>query len=119
MEKDSYGEIINSKYTYQEISYLLKNGRSVIIGWTDGEGSHYDILFTLNVIKEGTLQGGLRWNDLFVSVMRKGCFGFLTDDEKSVDYVGEKLGFGKNITTEKLTELINGVIRHLKGVREE
>lgn len=114
MEKDKYGEVINGEKTYKEIAYLLKSGHSVIIGWTDEEYTHYDILFTLNVVKEGTLQGGLRWNDLFVSIMRKGSFGFLTDSKKDSGYIGEKLGLGNNITTEKLTELINGIIEHLK-----
>ena len=114
MEKDKYGEIINGEKTYKEIAYLLKHGNSIIIGWTDEEYTHYDILFTLNVVKEGTLQGGLRWNDLFVSIMRKGAFGFLTDSEKDSGYIAEKLSLENNITTEKLTELINGIIKALK-----
>lgn len=114
MNKDQYGEIINGENTYKKIAYLLKSGHSVIIGWTDEEHTHYDILFNLNVVKEGTLQGGLRWNDLFVSIMRKGCFGFLTDGQKESGYVGEKLGLGNNVTTEKLTKLINGIIKNLK-----
>ncbi len=114
MDKDEYGEVINSEKTYKEIAYQLKHGNSVIIGWTDEEGTHYDILFSLNVVKEGTLQGGLRWNDLFVSIMRKGAFGFLTDSPKDSGYIGEKLSLGDNITTEKLTELINGIILNLK-----
>lgn len=115
MDKDEYGEVINGKNTYKEIVYQLKHGNSVIIGWTDQEYTHFDILFSVNVIKEGTLQGGLRWNDLFVSIMRKGAFGFLADTEKDSGYIGEKLGLGNNITTEKVTELINGIIKQAKG----
>lgn len=114
MDKDTYGEVINGENTYKEIAYLLKSGRSVIIGWTDEDYTHYDILFSLNVIKEGTLQGGLRWNDLFVSIMRIGSFGFLIDSKKDSGYIGEKLGLGDNITTNKLTDLINGIIERLK-----
>lgn len=114
MDKDKFGEVINGEKTYKEIAYKIKHGYSVIIGWTDEEYTHFDILFTLNVVKEGTLQGGLRWNDLFVSIMRKGAFGFLTDSKKDSGYIGEKLGLGDNVTTEKLTELINGIIDNLK-----
>lgn len=114
MNKDEYGEVINGEKTYKEIAYQLKAGNSVIIGWTDEEYTHYDVLFSLNVVKEGELQRGLKWNDLFVSVMSIGAFGFLTNDEKASGYVGEKLGMGNNITTEKLTELINGIIKVLK-----
>ena len=114
MDKDIYGEVVNGENTYKEIAYLLKHGSSVIIGWTDQAYTHYDILFSLNVVKEGTLQGGLRWNDLFVSIMRIGVFGFLTDSKKESGYIGEKLGLDNNETTEKLTELINGIIENLK-----
>lgn len=115
MNKDDYGEVINGENTYKEISYQLKHGNSVIIGWTDGEGTHLDILFSVNVVKEGILQGGLRWSDLFVSIMRIGCFGFTTDGEKHSGYVGEKLNLRDNVTTDKLTELINGIINTSKN----
>lgn len=115
MDFDEYGEVINGENTYICIGNLLKKGNSVIIGWTDEHCTHYDILFNLNVIKHGELQGGLRWNDLFVSIMRRGAFGFLTDNEKDSNYVAEKLGLLPCITADKITELINGVIKRLKG----
>ena len=116
MNKDEFDEVINGEKTYKEIAYQLKHGNSVIIGWTDEEWTHYDILFTLNVVKEGGLQSGLRWNDLFVSIMRKGAFGFLTDNLKDKGYVAEKLNLNYNVTAEKITELINGIITNLQGV---
>lgn len=51
---------------------------------------------------------------MFVSIMRIGAFGFLIDSEKHSGYIGEKLNLGDNITTEKLIELINGIIGYLK-----
>lgn len=114
MDKDTYGEVVNGEKTYKEIAYLLKSGNSVIIGWTDEEETHLDILFCLNVVKEGQLQGGLRWNDLFISIMRVGSFGFLTDNKKDSGYIGEKLNLRNNVTTQKLTELVNGIIENLK-----
>ena len=114
MDIEKYGEVINGENTYKTIAKNLKNGKSVIVGWTDEEGTHFDILFSLNVVKEGPLQGGLRWNDLFVSIMKIGAFGFLIGSEKHSGYIGEKLNLGDNITTEKLTELINGIIGYLK-----
>ena len=47
--------------------------------------------------------------------MRRGAFGFLTDNEKDSNYVAEKLGLLPCITADKITELINGVIKRLKG----
>ena len=46
--------------------------------------------------------------------MSRGAFGFKIDDKKHSSYVGEKLSLGENETSEKLTELINGVIGKLK-----
>lgn len=118
MNKDTYGEIINGKETYQDIAKNLKNKGSIIIGWTDGEFTHLDILFSYRVtrVKDNVLQRGLRWTDLFVSIMGIGAMGFITDHEKTPAYIAEKLNTGNNITTEKLTELINGIIQALKEV---
>ena len=67
MNKDKYGEIINGQDTYKEIADKLKKGKSVIIGWTDQEMTHQDILFTGGAYKEedNILQGGLLPSDLF------------------------------------------------------
>ena len=47
--------------------------------------------------------------------MRRGSFGFILDgSEKSVGYVAEKLGLAVNVTSKKITELINGIITMLK-----
>lgn len=52
MNKDKYDEIMNGENTYKEIANRLKQGQAVIIGWTDEEYTHLDILFTYNVYKE-------------------------------------------------------------------
>lgn len=121
MDRDEYGEIINGEATYKEIAQELNfhDHASVLIGWTDQQGTHLDILFTRGTIAFGTnIQGGIKAWDLFVSVMRWGSFGF---DPKHLDtspgYYDEKLGnrasFGP--TAEPLAELINGVKKHLNG----
>ena len=95
METDEYGEVINSEKTFENIAMILKKGKSIIIGWTDQNATHYDILFTGGAYKqEGNyLQRGLRGNELFVSVMSHGAFGFNLDGEKSSGYIAEKLHF--------------------------
>lgn len=122
MNFDEYGEVINGEDTYREIADLLTDisglaGRKpVIIGWTDGKGTHFDILFVLGAEKFGTIQGGIRGSDLFVSIMRWGAFGFCVDHKDTdAGYYEEKLGnrgtFGP--TAEPLAELINGVKKYL------
>lgn len=110
MELDDYGEVVNAKRTYEDIGILLLLGKSVIIGWTDSIYTHYDILFTYNPIKQGYLQRGLKANDLYVSVMSRGSFGFdITNKNTDSGYVAEKLNLQDDETSKKLTELINNI----------
>ena len=114
MNKDSYEEVINGKETYTSIAEFLKANKSVIIGWTDEEYTHYDILFNYgNVVKEGNMQRGIKNTDLFVSIIDKTSYGFKADSEKLGGYIAEKLRLGNNVTATKVTELINGVIKEL------
>ena len=116
MNKDKYGEIINGKETFEKIANLLKQGESAIIGWTDELFTHYDILFTMGAYKEdgNYFQRGIKANDLFVSVMSKGAFGFKVENgEKHPSYIAEKLYIVGDETVEKFGELINGVIKEL------
>ena len=118
MNKDEYGEIINGNETYSVIADKLINGQSVIIGWTDEECDHRDILFTLRPQKFGTLQRGLNWNShLYISIIDFSCMGFLleykTDNRKHNGYIMEKLRLHDNPCDNKICELINGVIKFL------
>lgn len=116
MDKNEYDEIINGENTYKEISKKLKEGQSVIIGWVDEEMTRLDILFSYLPYTEGTyLQRGIRRNDLFVSIMGMCAYAFSIENEKYSGYIGEKLKIGNNETTEKLTELINGIIKELEN----
>lgn len=115
MKVDEYGEVINGQATYDEIVANLVLGRSIMIGWTDEQMSHFDILFSFRAGRYGSqIQGGLRpETDLLVSIMRVGAFGFeVNASELHPGYVGEKL-FMSGTTCEKLTELINGVKKEL------
>ena len=114
MNKDEYGEIVNGYDTVIEISKRLKEGQSVIIGWTDEKYTHLDLLFNYNSYKEGILQRGLRGSELFVSIIGLGAFGFdVKDREIYKGYILEKLNIRGEPTTSKLAELVNGVIKEL------
>lgn len=113
MNYDEYGEVINGASTFVTIADQLREFEHLMIGWTDEAGTHFDILFANGSEFEGANhQGGIRPNDLFISIMRLGAFGFKRDVELHPDYVAEKLGCG-GITAKKLSELINGVIAEL------
>lgn len=114
MDKDEYGEITNGYNTVKEMAEKLKEGQSVIIGWTDEEYTHLDLLFNYNTYKEGMLQRGLRGNELYVSIISLGAFGFDVEDrEIHKGYISEKLNIHGEPTITKLTELINGIIKEL------
>lgn len=114
MNKDKYGEIINGNETYLEIANKLKEGQSVIIGWTDEKYTHLDLLFNYKTYKRGMLQRGLRGNELYVSIIGLGAFGFdVKDKEIHEGYISEKLNIRGEPTVIKLAELINGIIKEL------
>lgn len=117
MDKDEYDEIINGENTYKEIANRLKQGQAVIIGWTDERSTHLDILFTYHIYKEygNHLQRGLRGNELFISIISIGAFGFDVNNEKYPGYIGEKLNLIGEPTCEKLAELINGIMKELQN----
>lgn len=113
MNKNEYGEVINGIDTYREIAKYIFSGESVGIGWTDEDCTHFDIIFTLGIEKYGLFQGGIKCNDLFVSIIRWSSYGFKADAIKSETYIQEKLMLNDNITGKKVAELVNGVIEYL------
>ncbi len=112
MNYDEYGEVINGDLTYKGIAEELKSN-AVLVGWTDQDGTHFDVLFTLTTLIYGTVQGGIKKKDLFVSIMRKGAFGFEVENiDTHPNYYSEKLA-GMGSTAEKFAELVNGVKKYL------
>jgi hypothetical protein len=119
---DAYEEVLNRPETYKAIAVELWANGSTVIGWTDEQGSHHDVLFTLHPRQWGHLQRGLRgWSDLFVSLMGSGAHGFdVNRGSHPLDpgYVAEKLRpydsqRSLSSTDKALTDLINGVLNAL------
>lgn len=118
MNIDKYNEVINGKKTYKKIAKTLLETGKCIIGWTDQEYDHRDILFTYQPKHlGGELQRGLRWCYLYVSIMGLYSMGFLIesdrDNRKHDDYIREKLMLDDNHCDNKICELINGVIHEI------
>lgn len=118
IDADEYGIIINGPLTYGLISTVCITG--IFFPWTDEEGTQLDLLFSYqpSMLNAAQIQRGLgKGNKLFVSVSGASMFGF--DAFKPTSslypiYVAEKLKLNKGITSEKLTELIIGVIDELQ-----
>lgn len=110
MTKDKYNQVINSVDTYEEIADKLNLYGAVIIGWTDEQCTHLDIMFAYKPYMEGSLQGGMNDAELFVAVRGGGMFGFDVGDTRIFpEYAREKLG----VWGEGLDDLLNGVIKEL------
>lgn len=116
MNYNEYGEVINGEDTYKGIAEELSKN-AVLVGWTDQNGTHLDILFTLNALVYGTnIQGGVKKTDLFVSIMRLGAFGFDPNEKETHSgYYNEKLGTRDTLgpTADHLADLVNGVKKYL------
>lgn len=113
MNYDAYSEVINGKETFKGIAKAIKQGQTIGIGWTDEQGTHFDIIFRLGITIYGGFQRGLKENYLFVSIVGHNCMGFVPDKPKEGDYIQEKLViYGE--CGEKVKELINGVIGELR-----
>ena len=118
MRADVYGDVINDEHTYKDIAENLKREQNVIIGWSDEKYTHLDILFSYRAYKQlgNYLQRGLRGNELFVSIIGLGAFGFdINTNQKAPGYIAEKLNLTGHPTVDKIGELINGVINELIG----
>lgn len=123
---DTYGEAINGPALFQYIAASLldtvtHDRGSLLVGWTDGEYSHHDVLFVHRPESIGNIQRGMRYSRwmLFVSVLGCDTFGFHCDDRNGPlhpGYVSEKLRVGseKSVTTIALTALINGVLDQIE-----
>lgn len=115
MNRNEYLEIINGNGTYETIAKELLQNKTVGIGWTDEEYTHFDIIFKLGLdVKEGSFQRGIKKEYLFVSVIDHTSYGFVPNTIKEVGYITEKLG----LHNDKLSELINGVISSLNNMGE-
>jgi len=124
MNMDIYGEVINGEDTYYTIAKNLLDTGKCIIGWTDQEYDHRDIMFVYKpTYLGGTLQRGLRPYYLYVSIMSFSCMGFLieknTDNRKDNGYIMEKLQLHNNHCDRAICDLINGVIEQLDLLRLE
>ena len=116
MNKNEYGEVINGKDTYKEMAKLLKDGKTIGIGWTDELSTHLDIVFKLGLdTKEGYFQRGLRENYLYVSIISFTSFGFCVENGIKIGgYIQEKLNMN-NDCGDELANLINGIIGELNA----
>lgn len=93
MKQDKYGQVMNGKETYIDIAKTLINN-NIIINWTDEEMTCLDLLFSYkaNRVSGNYLQRGIRGNELFVSIIGFGAFGFdINANEKAPGYIAKKL----------------------------
>ena len=119
MNYDDWGEVTNGEKTYKGIASVLLSGQTIGIGWTDQEYTHLDLIFNLGIDEKiGQFQRGMKQYYLYISIIDHTCMGFRTDDVKNPEYIMEKLRMN-DVTGNKLSELINGIIVELNKCSSE
>lgn len=110
-DRDSCACIVNGQGTYHRVAEdLVRN--SVVLNWTDGRGTLYNILLTLDPVRFGA-PGGLVDSGnykLWVGIAGRGCFGFAAlGGLVSPEYAAEKLGISSMVDAEAVAELVTGI----------
>lgn len=120
---DEYGLALIRPETGVGIADMLHDCYGVLIGLTDEEGTHMDLLFMWSPESVGYNQQGFRDGYLFVTFFGFGGFGFQVGTESDVTYICEKLGYSRydrTTTAQKIASLINNVRMELgKGPDDE
>jgi len=115
VDRDNFDEIIYGDKTCKEIARILKEGRNVLIGFTDEECEHRDIFFSyMTTEKFGYIQRGIKQDNLFVGIVPDKFYGFRVDTIKAKGYIEEKLNVSYEPMLTKLTDLINGICKEIK-----
>lgn len=109
--KDEYGQIVNGPSTFEQAALDAVERGSVVLNWTDEQGSLLNILLAFDPTRVGA-PGGLvdpGPGKLWVGIAGHGCFGFSTSaGYVSPDYATEKLGV-RGATAEAVAQLVTEV----------
>lgn len=109
---NEYGDVVNGPETFATIAAHLNHNGRAMIGWSDGMGTKFEILFTLCVPYAGTISGGIRpFEDLFVSIIGKGAAAFTTPHSNELDtgYIEGQYMVNMGETAGPFADLVNGV----------
>ena len=107
------GEVSNGHSTYNSIVKILEKHGCVLIGWTDRENIHFDIMFSLPA-PVGWLQRDITHEDLCVTIFGFGAAAFnINEIEVLPAYIADKLGLQMSDALLKLAELINNIRKYI------
>lgn len=110
-DRDNFGCIVNGEGTYRTVALDLRR-HPVVLNWTDGRGTLYNVLLALDPVRFGA-PGGLvdtAGRKLWVGIAGRGCFGFgATGGFCSPKYASEKLGLTSMVDAEGIAELVTGI----------
>jgi len=110
MEIDEEIKAKIEQYALIIVNELQKNSSVLINIQIEEEYSQYDVLFSYRFSNMGTHQRGILANDLIISVIGFGSYGFRVDiSDTDPGYYTEKLGIHSNF----LSLLFNEVRRKL------
>lgn len=112
LELDEYNCVITTHKNIKEITKEILKNKSIIFTWENDSDCYTVILnYPLNKPMFNSLTRGLKPNNLFISIIGIGCFGFrIGEDDIYKTYYQEKLHM--NVPKE-LIELFNGIRKEL------
>ena len=109
---DKDEQIINGPKTTAAVTAELRSRNTVVLNWTDQEGTLMNVLLAFNAARVGAAGGQVdsKPNKLWAGIAGRGCFAFAVGGgELHPGYVGEKLGIYAAGTAIPLAELLTDV----------
>ena len=118
---DNNGLIINGEGTAEQAAedLLLRGG--VVLNWTDGDGTVFNIVLTYAPTRMGTTCGLIDGmpSKLWVGVAGRGCYAFTVAPRNNPlvgPYIGEKFKIHSIPTAAVLADLLTDVRDELGGM---
>jgi hypothetical protein len=111
MDTNSNGQVINGSGTFSTIAAAIAGGKAVLIAWVDDTATEVDLLISQGPPQTGSLQKGIRSDDVFFGVMGVGTWGFVRDNDPIDPLVFNSAynNYFQDPTLTNLTALLNGI----------
>ena len=118
---DNNGLITNGEGTARQAAEDLLLRGSVVLNWTDGDGTVFNIVLTYAPTRVGLMAGTIDSgpSKLWVGVAGRGCYAFTVAPRNNPlvgSYIGEKFALRSLPTSDALADLLTDVRDELGGM---
>jgi len=106
--------IVNFYYFFTQVTTIvqkLKENMCVLVPWTDGQGTQYNLIFIRPYVERGSIVG---IGNPIIGIQGGHCAQIEDKYDIHTSYIAEKLHLPReSITTELLTDFINLILKQL------